>query len=72
MDEDLEAIRLRAYEIWESEGRTGNPTEHWLRAQQELRQGARTRSEATVQEATPADAVRAAETADAGTADSSD
>jgi hypothetical protein len=39
MDEDLEAIRLRAYEIWESEGRTGNPMDHWLRAQRELRPG---------------------------------
>jgi hypothetical protein len=31
-----EKIRQRAYEIWESEGRTGNPEDHWFRAQQEL------------------------------------
>jgi hypothetical protein len=33
-------IRERAYEIWESEGRTGNPEEHWLRAEQELKSAA--------------------------------
>ena len=31
-----EKIRQRAYEIWESEGCTGNPEYHWFRAQQEL------------------------------------
>jgi len=31
-----ETIRRRAYEIWENEGRTGNPEDHWFRAQQEL------------------------------------
>jgi hypothetical protein len=31
-----EKIRQRAYEIWENEGRTGNPEGHWFRAQQEL------------------------------------
>jgi hypothetical protein len=34
-DQD-ERIRQRAYEIWEREGRTGNPEDHWFRAQREL------------------------------------
>ena len=29
-------IRERAYEIWESEGRCGNPKDHWSRAEQDL------------------------------------
>jgi hypothetical protein len=32
-----EKIRRRAYEIWESEGRVGDPQDHWLRAERELR-----------------------------------
>ena len=31
-----EKIRQRAFEIWESEGRTGNPVDHWFKAQREL------------------------------------
>ena len=27
----------RAYEIWEREGRSGDPEEHWYRAEQEVR-----------------------------------
>jgi Protein of unknown function (DUF2934) len=30
-------IRERAYEIWESEGCSGNPEDHWSRAEQELK-----------------------------------
>lgn len=31
------AVRVRAYEIWESEGRpSGRETEHWLKALQDL------------------------------------
>jgi hypothetical protein len=38
MEKDLEQrIRQRAYEIWESEGRTGDPEDHWSRAKQELK-----------------------------------
>jgi hypothetical protein len=38
MENDLEPrIRQRAYEIWESEGRSGNPEDHWSRAEQELK-----------------------------------
>ena len=34
-----ERIRRRAYEIWESEGRSGDAEEHWFRAKRELRGG---------------------------------
>ena len=34
---DLDKIRLRAFQIWESEGHPeGRETEHWLRAEFEL------------------------------------
>lgn len=37
MEKHLEQrIRERAYEIWESEGRSGNPEDHWSKAEQEL------------------------------------
>jgi Protein of unknown function (DUF2934) len=37
MEKHLEQrIRERAYEVWESEGRSGNPEDHWSRAEQEL------------------------------------
>jgi hypothetical protein len=29
-------IRRRAYEIWEEQGREGDPLEHWLQAKSEL------------------------------------
>jgi hypothetical protein len=29
-------VRERAYAIWEREGRSGNPHEHWAQAEQEL------------------------------------
>ena len=59
MDVDLERIRLRAYEIWESEGRRGDPMEHWLRAEREMRPGPG--AGATVEAARPADAAAALE-----------
>jgi hypothetical protein len=31
-----ERIRQRAHEIWESEGRSGDPQDHWHRAEREL------------------------------------
>ena len=38
MENDLnQRIQERAYEIWEREGRSGNPEDHWYRAEQELR-----------------------------------
>jgi hypothetical protein len=42
-----ERIRQRAYEIWESEGRTGNPEDHWFRAEREFAQQGQGRSNAT-------------------------
>jgi hypothetical protein len=36
-EEELEAVRFRAYQIWEREGRPhGRNEEHWLRACKEL------------------------------------
>lgn len=58
-----ERIRRKAYEIWESEGRAGDPQDHWYRAERELSQGAREQSEATVEDAPPATAAGATETA---------
>lgn len=32
----IERIRERAYQIWEGNGRDGNPDEHWLQAEREV------------------------------------
>jgi hypothetical protein len=37
MDNREEKIRVRAYEIWERQGRTGDPEDHWLKAERELK-----------------------------------
>jgi hypothetical protein len=38
MERDLEQrIQERAKEIWEHEGRSGDPEDHWHRAEQEVR-----------------------------------
>jgi uncharacterized protein (DUF924 family) len=58
-----EKIRQRAYEIWESEGCTGNPEYHWFRAQQELDDQVQERSDATVEDAQPAAAAEASSAA---------
>jgi hypothetical protein len=58
-----EKIRQRAYEIWENEGRTGNPEDHWFRAQQELGDQVQERSDATVEDAPPAAAAEASSAA---------
>jgi hypothetical protein len=58
-----EKIRQRAYELWESEGRTGNPEDHWFRAQRELDDQGQERSGATVENAPPAAAVAASSAA---------
>jgi hypothetical protein len=65
---------LRAYEIWERQGRTGNPFDHWHEAERELKAEkmagtSQDRSEATVEKATPAEAVEAAQAATPGPAD---
>ncbi|PVE21031.1 hypothetical protein DC522_28990 [Microvirga sp. KLBC 81] len=49
-----EKIRHRAYEIWEREGRTGNPEDHWFRAQHELADQGQECSAATAENAPPA------------------
>ncbi len=54
-----EKIRQRAYEIWEREGRTGNPEDHWFRAQRELDEEGQERSDETVKDAPIATAVAA-------------
>ena len=50
-------IRERAYEIWESEGRTGNPEEHWLRAEQELKSAASAQQRDTSERKTEEDKI---------------
>ena len=69
MGDREDKIRVRAYEIWERQGRTGDPEDHWFEAERELRaeeastEPSRDRSEATVEEASPVEAVEALETA---------
>ena len=66
MDNREEKIRVRAYEIWERQGHTGDPEDHWLEAERELKaeetstETSQDRSEATVQEASPVEALEAA------------
>jgi hypothetical protein len=38
-------IRQRAHEIWEREGRSGDPQDHWYRAQRELGKAPQEQSE---------------------------
>jgi hypothetical protein len=50
MDNDLnQRIQERAYEIWEQEGRSGDPEDHWFRAEQELRDPTCTKRENTAE-----------------------
>jgi hypothetical protein len=69
MDNREEKIRARAYEIWERQGFTGDPEDHWLEAEREIAAEKQTtetsqdRSEATVEEASPVEAVEAREAA---------
>ena len=56
-----EAIRQRAYQIWENEGRAGDPHDHWYRAERELNRSQSEQSVATVEDAPPAAAVGAME-----------
>ncbi|MCB5175907.1 DUF2934 domain-containing protein [Microvirga lenta] len=56
-----EMIRQKAYEIWEREGRTGDPQDHWYRAERELSDAAQERTAATVEDAPPVAAVSAKE-----------
>ena len=54
-------IRLKAYELWERAGYTGDPEDHWLKAERELLEPRADRLDATADEASPAAAVDAAE-----------
>jgi Protein of unknown function (DUF2934) len=62
MDDREEKIRVRAYEIWEHQGQTGDPEDHWLEAERELKAEEEARAtpqdpfEATVEEASPVEA----------------
>jgi hypothetical protein len=58
-----EAIRRKAYELWESEGRAGDPHDHWYRAERELSHSQQEQSSATVENASPAAAIGAMEAA---------
>src|SRR5215218_7320652 len=58
-----ETIRQRAYEIWERESRTGNPEDHWFRAQQEFDDQGQERSDGRVENAPPAAAAEASSAA---------
>jgi hypothetical protein len=61
MDPDRESrIRKRAYEIWEREGRSGDPEDHWVRAEREIDAEA---SQTSVEDALPSDSVAAADSA---------
>ena len=58
---DEESIRQRAYEIWENEGRAGDPHDHWHRAERELNGNQPEQSFATLENAPPAAAAEAKE-----------
>jgi Protein of unknown function (DUF2934) len=77
MDDWEEKVRLRAYHIWERQGRTGNPYDHWHEAERELRAEAAAtnagdRPQATTQEATPVEAVKAEQAASPNSTDTKD
>jgi hypothetical protein len=63
MDSREERIRVRAYEIWERQGCTGSPDDHWFGAERELKDNeeltetSQDRSEATVEQASPVEAL---------------
>jgi hypothetical protein len=63
-----EMIRQKAYEIWEREGRSGDPQDHWYRAERELNDTAQEQSEATVESAPPGAAAAGLEAVDVQTA----
>jgi hypothetical protein len=73
MSDSQEKVQVKAYEIWERQGRTGNPEDHWHQAERELRdehgltEAIDDRSdapEATVEDASPVETVKAVEAID--------
>lgn len=67
-DDNREEIRRRAYELWERDGRAGNPEDHWFQAERELAERTQETGEATVESVRPVEAVRSAAEIDAGDA----
>ncbi len=69
MDSREDKIRVKAYDLWERQGRTGDPQDHWLeaergvRAEEDARTASQDRSEATVEDASPVEAIEALEAA---------
>jgi hypothetical protein len=64
MDKDFEQrVRQRAYEIWEREGRSGDPEDHWTRAERELRVPPALSGGIAVEDTLPDDAVAAVDSA---------
>jgi hypothetical protein len=64
MDNDVEGkIRRRAYEIWEREGRSGDPEDHWIRAERELRDVPIDSGGIAVEDTLPDDAVAVVDSA---------
>ena len=77
MDDWEEKVRVRAYHIWERQGRTGNPFDHCHEAEQELKAQetaatSQDRPGATVEEATPVEAVKAEQAATPNASDTKD
>jgi hypothetical protein len=73
MSDVEEKIRARAYEVWERQGCTGSPEDHWHQAERELKNegslddASRDRSDApdaTVEDAPPVEVVKAVESVD--------
>ncbi|RDI61839.1 DUF2934 domain-containing protein [Microvirga subterranea] len=69
MDSREDKIRVRAYDLWERQGRSGDPQDHWLeaergvKAEEDARAASQDRPEATVEDASPVEAVEALEAA---------
>jgi Protein of unknown function (DUF2934) len=59
MDTLEDRIRRRAYELWEQDGRTGDPEDHWFEAERELTAEPQGEAKAPLQEAPPAETVQA-------------
>lgn len=65
MDTLQDRIRRRAYELWEQAGRTGDPEDHWLRAEREMSENPDD-TQATTENANPGAAAAAEVAVSAG------
>ncbi|HEX2726258.1 MAG TPA: DUF2934 domain-containing protein [Beijerinckiaceae bacterium] len=61
--EEHDRVRRRAYELWEEEGRSGDPHDHWRRAEQEMR-GSSAAPADTAQDSAPGRSAEAQKFAD--------